>query len=89
MVEKNKIDFGNSSYLMGVFSIIFGVLSPLVGIVVGIVGLVFANKEKTTITKKAKKLNLIGIILGLVILALSIVATLVLGLNGLQTFPTN
>ena len=89
MVEKKKIDFGTSSYLMGVFSIIFGVLSPLIGIVIGIVGLVLSNKEKTNITKKAKKLNIIGIILGVVILALSIIATLVLGIDSLQTFPTN
>jgi len=87
MVEKNKIDFEQTSYIFGILSIIFGILSPLIGIVLGIVGLNLSKKDKSTISKKARKLNIIGIALGVAILILTIILSYYLKLNPLQNFP--
>jgi len=58
-----KIDMKPVSYILGILSIVFAFFSPFAGLVLGIIGLIQSNKLKL---KKAKKLNIIGIILGAV-----------------------
>ena len=87
--EKDKINFNLVSYTFGILSIIFGIFSPLIGLVVGIVGLNLNKKEKSVFSKKARKLNIIGIIVSIVVMILSIIAAFILKSNPLlqNTFP--
>ena len=68
----DKIDFGTSGYILGILSIILAVVSPLAGLVTGIVGLVMSRKEKTELSKRGKKLNIVGIVLSTIFLAVSL-----------------
>jgi hypothetical protein len=84
----DKIDLGTSGYILGILSIILAVFQPLAGIVTGIVGFVLSKKEKGAISKKAKKLNLIGIIVGMILLAVTLIIAYSGILTNLQNFPT-
>ena len=76
MVEKR-----GTAYIFGILSIVFAFFIPLAGVTLGIVGLVLNKKEKSKI---AKKLNIIGIIIGAIIF----IATLALSYYlSTQTFP--
>ncbi len=89
MVDK-KIDFSLIAYILGIVSIVFGILQPLAGIVLGIVGLIYCKKQKDNLSKKAKKLNTIGIVIGVIVMILSIVVTMFFAsanLTGMQNFP--
>jgi len=80
MVDKeNKIDFSQISYIIGVLSIVFAFLSPFAGVILGIIGLIQSSKQKNILSKKAKKLNIIGIIVGVIILALAIFISIKFG----------
>lgn len=59
----SKIDFKPISYLLGILSIVFAFFFPFAGLTLGIIGLIQSNKIKF---QKARKLNVIGIILGAV-----------------------
>jgi len=74
MLEK-KVDFSVVSYILGIASIIMAFFTPLAGLVFGLVGLIQNKKQKTELSKKAKKLNLIGIILSAIFFIASIIAT--------------
>ena len=65
MVE--KIFEAQVSYVVGIASIIFAFLSPIYGILLGVVGLLTIKKQKDDFSKKAIKLNKIGIFLGVVV----------------------
>ena len=67
-----KIDFASVGYALGILSIIFAFTTTysLGGLVTGIVGLVQSNKAKS---KKAKKLNILGIVLSIIFFILSMV----------------
>ena len=87
----DKIDFGLISYILGIVSIVTAFFTPLAGLVFGIVGLVQSKKQKTELSKKAKKLNKLGIIFSAILLAISIavvVYTYIAGTNLLQNLPT-
>lgn len=75
MVEK-KQDFSLISYTLGIVSIIMAIFGDygLAGIVFGIIGLNLCKNQKTELIKKARKLNLIGIIIGIIFFVLSILA---------------
>lgn len=62
-----KEDFGPVSYALGWLSIIFGILIPISGLVLGIVGLVLSKKQTSDISKKAKILNIVGIVISIVV----------------------
>lgn len=66
---------GTTAFVLGVLSIIFGVISPFAGIVVGIVGIFFsrsAQKNGSLIEgRRALKLCIIGIIVGIVVMVAS------------------
>ncbi len=51
------------SYAFGILSIVFAFFNSTAGLVIGIIGFVQAKKQKDDLSKKARKLNIIGIIL--------------------------
>jgi len=76
-VDSNYIK-SYSNYIIGILSIVFAFVSSsgIGGIVLGVIGLVRIGKQKDEISRKAKALNLIGLIAGLVIFILYLVFTL-------------
>lgn len=70
-----------AGYILGILSIVFAFFVPLAGVILGIIGLVQNKKEKS---KTAKKLNIIGIIIGTIIFLGSLVVTYL----SMQSFPT-
>ncbi len=52
------------AYTLGILSIVLAFFIPLAGVILGIIGLVQNKKEKSKISKK---LNIIGIIIGVII----------------------
>ncbi|KKL72911.1 hypothetical protein LCGC14_2080210, partial [marine sediment metagenome] len=55
-----KINLSSVSYVLGILSIVFAFISPMAGLILGVIGLVQAKKQKAL---RAKRLNIIGIIL--------------------------
>jgi len=87
MAEKE--DLSVVSYVLGIVSIVMAIFTPLAGIVFGIVGLSQSKKQKTKLSEKAKKLNIIGIILGIILFIVTIIlAYTVENMGLLQNFPT-
>ncbi len=90
MVEKNKSE--SVSYILGIISIVLAFFQPLAGLVFGIIGFIQSRKGKTDLLKKAKKLNIIGIILSVIIFIISIIITIYLtsqGISNLANFPVS
>lgn len=79
-----KIDMKSVSYVLGILSIVFAFFSPFAGLIFGIIGLIQSNKLKF---QKAKRLNIMGIILSAVFSIIQVIVQLYLtnGLNSL--FP--
>lgn len=69
-----------SNYIIGIIALVLAVFSPVSGFVLGIVGLVRTGKNKDAMSKKARKLNVIAVVIGFILLAVSITLT-VIGLN--------
>jgi len=88
MAEK-KEDFSVVSYIFGIASIIMAFFTPLAGVVFGIVGLSQSKKQKTKLSEKAKKLSIIGIVLGAVLFIAAIIIAYYVNpdLASLQNFP--
>ncbi len=63
----------HSGFIIGIVAIVLAIFNPIPGIILGIIGLVQSTKQKDIISKKAKKFNIIAIVLGVVIAVLSIV----------------
>ena len=63
------------SYVLGIISIVFGFLSPLAGFVFGIIGFRMAGKIKTDLSKKARKLNKMGIIISIIVFIITIITS--------------
>ena len=66
----------HSSYIIGIVAIVLSVFNPLPGVVLGIIGLVQSSRQKNDVSVKAKKYNIIAIILGLVFIAVSVILSL-------------
>ncbi len=61
MVRKEG-DFGEVGYVLGVASIVFGILLQFMfGLSFGIIGFILVMKNSSSMAKKAKKFNQIGI----------------------------
>ncbi|MCA9488028.1 MAG: hypothetical protein KC516_03650 [Nanoarchaeota archaeon] len=75
-VNKTKTNFETIAYVLGIVAIVEAVFSPLLGVVFSIIGLVLASKQKSPMSKKAKVLNLIGLIIGVVFFAVILVLSL-------------
>jgi small-conductance mechanosensitive channel len=88
MAEKNKNHEGRAivGFTLGILGIIFAMISPFAGIVISIFGLIQSSKEKNELGKKAKRLNIIGIILGIIVLVITILL-IYLGVTS-KLFPT-
>jgi len=88
MADKNKNHEGRAivGFTLGILGIIFAIISPFAGIIISIFGLIESSKEKNDLGKKAKKLNIIGLILGVIVLMLTIVFVY-LGVSN-NLFPT-
>lgn len=86
MVE--KIDFGLAGYIVGIVSIVAAVLSPIAGFILGIVGLRISNKEKTELSKRGRKLSMVGMIVSIVMFILILLVTyIVQKYSGQLNFP--
>jgi len=77
-----KIDLKPVSYLLGILSIVFAFFSPFAGLTLGIIGFIQGNKLKF---QKAKKLNVIGIVLSAAFALIEIIFSFLVDLN--QLFP--
>lgn len=85
---KEKIDFSVVSYILGIVSIVMAFFNSPAGLVFGIIGFIQSKKQKTELSKKAKKLNKIGIILSIILLIISIAILVYTTINGLSPdFP--
>ncbi len=62
------------SYTLGIVSIVLGFFQPIAGFVFGVIGFLQSRKHKTPLSEKAKKLNIIGMIISIIVVALSVVA---------------
>ena len=67
-----KQDFDAVSYVLGILSIVFGFMSPLAGFIFGVIGFRMAGKQKSEMAKKARGLNKIGIIISIVVFAMTV-----------------
>jgi LytS/YehU family sensor histidine kinase len=63
-----EVDLGISRFILGILSVVFAVVSPAAGLITGIVGLSIGRKDKTELSKRGKKLSIIGTILSLIFL---------------------
>ena len=73
MDKKEAEHLGIASYVIGVLSIVFGILQPAFGFGFGVAGLILSKKSQSGLSKKAKKLNLIGIAVSIIVILLSVV----------------
>ena len=91
MVEKKQnIDFGIIGYAFGVISIVMAFFTPLAGVVFGIIGIIQSKKQKTELSKKAKKLSIIGLVLSIILFIASIAVALYFtskSISGFGNFP--
>ncbi len=64
------INFGAVAYVLGILSIVFAFFSPIAGLILGIIGFVQSNRNKV---ERARKLNVIGMVLSAILLVISII----------------
>lgn len=83
---KKEGDFSEVSYILGIMSIVTAFFLPLAGFILGIIGLVHSKKQKTALSKKARKFNIIGIILSIILFIVTILAATYLSLLGANPF---
>jgi predicted small integral membrane protein len=90
MADKKDLDI--VSYILGIISIVMAFISSygLGGIIFGIIGIFYSKKQKTDLSRRAKKLSIIGLVIGIILFILSLVAMIYFTINGiesLQNFP--
>ena len=73
-----KINNATISYAFGILSIIFAFFTPVAGLIIGIIGF---RKSKKAKLKDAKKLNIIGIVISVILLVVSIALIIYSGAN--------
>ncbi|MCH7640748.1 hypothetical protein IID22_00920 [Patescibacteria group bacterium] len=66
-----KQDFGLTSYIFGVVSVVLAFFQPLAGFVFGLIGLSQSKKQKGELSEKARKLSIAGIVISIILFALS------------------
>lgn len=82
MKEKGELE--TIAYLLGIISIVLAFFQPLPALILGIIGFIHAKKQKTPLAKKAKKLNLLGIVISIIIIALTMGLAAYLTLKGVS-----
>jgi len=82
------INFGAVAYVLGILSIVFAFVSQwgIGGLIIGIIGFIQAKKYNV---QKAKRLNIIGIILSAIMLIINIIFVVLLINSGADSgsFP--
>ena len=73
-----KINHATIAYVFGILSIIFAFFTPVAGLIIGIIGF---RKSKKAKLKDAKKLNIIGIVISVILLVVSIALIIYSGAN--------
>ena len=73
-----KINNATIAYIFGILSIIFAFFTPVAGLIIGIIGF---RKSKKAKLKDAKKLNIIGIVISVILLVVSIALIIYSGAN--------
>ena len=73
------------AYILGILSLVLSFFQPLPAIIIGIVGLIENKKDKS---KTAKKLNILGIIIGILMLVLVVVVSQYLASQMGTAFPS-
>ena len=64
-----KINNATLSYGFGILSIVFAFFTPVAGLIIGIIGF---RKSKQAKLESARKLNIIGIVISVVLLIVSL-----------------
>lgn len=67
VVDKEKLNYEIPAFVLGIIGIIFAFISPFAGLALSIVGLVQSNRQKTLMSKNAKTLNLVGLIISIIL----------------------
>jgi len=80
-----KIDMKPVSYVLGILSIVFAFFSPFAGLILGIIGLVQSKKLNL---QKAKRFNIIGIILSAIFSILQVILQILTLTGGSGLFPS-
>ena len=91
MAEK-KEDFSVVSYILGIISIVLAFFTPLAGLIFGIIGFVQSKKQNTGLSKKARKYNIIGMVLSAILFTITVLVTIYFttkGIGNLPNFPLN
>jgi len=83
----SKEDFSEMGYVLGILSVIFGILQPVFGFGLGIAGLILASGISSPLSKKAKKLSIIGIVVSIIVTLILILGSSYLISKGL--LPSN
>jgi len=83
---KKEEDFSEVSYVLGIISIVTAFFLPLAGFILGTIGLIHSKKQKTKLSEKAKKLNIVGIILSIILFVVTILAATYLTILGTNPF---
>jgi len=68
-----KIDLSSVSYVLGILSIVFAFFQPFPGLILGIIG--YSQSRKSGVSK-ARKLNIIGIIVSVVFIIVLLISIL-------------
>lgn len=76
------------SYTLGIISIALAFFTPLAGLVLGIIGFVQSKKEKSDLSRRGRKLSLIGIVLSVILFIVSLIITLYLTTQQLGALPS-
>ncbi len=85
---KEKYDFSNVCYTLGIVSIVMAFFQPIAGIVFGIIGLVLGKRQQTPISLRGKKFSIIGLVLSIIIAIIYVLVTFLAGdLMATGTFP--
>jgi uncharacterized membrane protein YdcZ (DUF606 family) len=79
------------AYVLGIISIVTAFITSygIGGIIFGIIGLMQSRKEKSELSKKAKKYSITGIVLGGIIFIISVTITVLSLFGQLSTLPVS
>lgn len=67
-----KEDFSVAAYTVGVISIVLAFIQPLAGLILGIVGIFLSRRQKTMLSKRAKTLSIIGLVISVIVFVIGV-----------------
>ena len=76
MTKQNKVNFEIPAFVLGIVAIVQAIFSPLVGVIFGIIGVIMAYRQKTPLSQRAKVLNWIGIVVGVILFVIVLILSL-------------